>query len=222
MPKVKVKTSEQRLAEMGRSVTRRLTQPGRCQIVAQNGITLYSVQNFLSVDECSELIAMIDGKRQPSELLAEHPDKDFRTSDSSHTDPRHPTIEKIDQRISALLGLDPRYGETMQGQVYEVGQQFKPHFDSFRKGAFYWEKMKEVGGQRSWTAMIYLNEPAAGGETEFPNAGLKVKPVTAMLVAWNNMSADGTPNEATLHAGVPVLAGTKYIVTKWFRERFWK
>jgi prolyl 4-hydroxylase len=42
-----------------------------------------------------------------------------------------------------------------------------------------------------------------------------------MLVLWNNMDEIGAPNEQTLHEGVPVTAGTKYIVTKWFRERFW-
>jgi prolyl 4-hydroxylase len=120
------------------------------------------------------------------------------------------------------MGVSYRHGETLQGQVYEVGQQFKPHYDYFLKGASYWDDMQKGGGQRSWTGMIYLNEPAAGGETHFPSAGLKVQPRTAMLVLWNNMDVDGTPNMATLHEGMPVLAGTKYIVTKWFRERFWQ
>jgi prolyl 4-hydroxylase len=31
----------------------------------------------------------------------------------------------------------------------------------------------------------------------------------------------GAPNDLTLHEGCPVTTGTKYIVTKWFRERFW-
>jgi prolyl 4-hydroxylase len=70
--------------------------------------------------------------------------------------------------------------------------------------------------------MAYLNQPAAGGETHFPSAGLMVQPVQAMLLLWNNMNPDGTPNDAALHEGCPVLAGTKYIFTKWFRERFWQ
>ena len=39
--------------------------------------------------------------------------------------------------------------------------------------------------------------------------------------AWNNMNPDGSPNVATLHEGMPVVKGTKYIVTKWFREASW-
>lgn len=69
--------------------------------------------------------------------------------------------------------------------------------------------------------MIYLNQPEAGGETAFPQFGIAVPPLTGMLLTWNNMDADGRPNMATLHAGMPVKAGTKYIITKWFREARW-
>lgn len=69
--------------------------------------------------------------------------------------------------------------------------------------------------------MIYLDEPGAGGETWFSAAGLKVSPRTAMLLAWNNMDPFGEPNPQALHESLPVTAGTKNIVTKWFREREW-
>jgi prolyl 4-hydroxylase len=35
------------------------------------------------------------------------------------------------------------------------------------------------------------------------------------------MQPDGTPNYDTLHEGMRVIEGTKYIITKWFRERDW-
>jgi prolyl 4-hydroxylase len=43
-----------------------------------------------------------------------------------------------------------------------------------------------------------------------------------MLLIWNNMALDGTPNLNTLHAGKPVEQGTKYIITKWFRLNRWQ
>ncbi len=222
MAKVRVRTAEERLADVGRSVAKRLSYPGRARIVQGNGLTLYTVPDFVSRDECSALIAMIDAGRHPSQLLIHHPDKDYRTSDSCNVDPYDPLVTCVEDRIAALVGIDPRYGETMQGQVYEVGQQFKAHYDWFHKGSPYWDKMNGAGGQRSWTGMIYLNQPAAGGETEFPVAQLRIPPTTAMLVLWNNMLPDGTPSNAAIHAGTPVLAGTKYIITKWFREKFWR
>jgi prolyl 4-hydroxylase len=221
MSKVKLKTPEQRMAEAGRAIARRLSQPGRAQIVSDNGLTLYLVQDFMTLDECAALVQLIDQGRKPSELLAETVDPYFRTSDSCNLDPLHPMVAGIETRICTLMGVNARHGETLQGQVYEVGQQFKPHFDYFSKGAPYWDAMQSQGGQRSWTAMIYLNQPGAGGETHFPTASLKVSPRIGMLVLWSNMEASGVPNVSTLHEGMPVLAGTKYIVTKWFRERFW-
>ncbi|MFM7028354.1 MAG: prolyl hydroxylase family protein [Chakrabartia sp.] len=221
MAKIKLKTPQQRLADFGRIVGRRLAAATRVQPVTQNGLTLYCLQDFMSRAECEELIGLINKGRQPSGLLSATADPDFRTSDSCNLSPYDPLVERIEDRICTLMGIDKRHGETLQGQVYEVGQQFKPHFDHFLPGSVYWDEMMRQGGQRSWTAMIYLNEPAAGGETEFPTAGLTVGPRTAMLLLWNNMQPDGTPNPAALHAGKPVLAGTKYIVTKWFREKFW-
>ena len=221
MAKIKIKTPEERLADLGRVVSRKLKASGRAQIVEQNNLTLYCVQDFMTPTECEELIALIDKGRQPSGLLAKHSDPEFRTSDSCNLSPYDALVEKIEGRICTLMGIDARHGETLQGQVYEIGQQFKAHHDHFMKGSIYWEDMMKQGGQRSWTAMIYLNEPAAGGETEFPIAGMTVTPRRAMLLLWNNMQPDGTPNPATLHASLPVKAGTKYIVTKWFREKFW-
>jgi prolyl 4-hydroxylase len=221
MTKVKLKTQEQRLADIGRLMARRLSLPGRTQIVTENGLSLYVVQDFLSLTECAELIKLIDLGRGPSELMSDHPDPEFRTSDTCNLHPHEPLILRIEERMCKLMGIDPRHGETLQGQAYEVGRQFKPHYDYFQKGAPYWNEMQTSGGQRSWTAMIYLNEPGAGGETHFPTAGLMVQPRTAMLVLWNNMDAMGRPDMLTLHAGLPVQAGTKYIVTKWFREKYW-
>jgi prolyl 4-hydroxylase len=35
----------------------------------------------------------------------------------------------------------------------------------------------------------------------------------------NNLLPDGRPNPATLHQGMKVRKGTKYVLTKWFRQR---
>ena len=123
--------------------------------------------------------------------------------------------------IAALLGLDPAHGETMQGQRYAPGQQFLAHHDYFHEGESYWSRVKDHGGQRTWTAMIYLNDVEEGGATWFPQAGIRVAPQRGLLLAWNNMRADGSPNPMTLHEGMPVVEGVKYIITKWFREGAW-
>ena len=70
--------------------------------------------------------------------------------------------------------------------------------------------------------MIYLNEPAAGGATRFVKLNKKFVPKTGTILCWNNMLPDGNPNELTLHHGMKVRSGTKYVITKWFREYPWR
>jgi len=213
--------SEVRLAELGKTVAARLKKTPGLQIVPGIGCEVYLLQNFLSPRECGGLIAMIDADRKPSTVLATHHDPEFRTSESCDLDRWNPFVEAIDARICTLMGLKARQGETLQGQRYAVGQQFKAHHDYFHADQPYWAAERARGGQRCWTAMIYLDQPASGGDTWFSNAGFRISPRTGMLLAWNNMDADGKPNPQTLHESVPVTAGIKNIVTKWYRERFW-
>src|SRR3546814_16205922 len=68
---------------------------------------------------------------------------------------------------------------------------------------------------------IYMNLPVAGGATRFNAIDKTIHPETGKLLAWNNRRPDGLLNPATLHHGMKVRSGTKYIITKWFRERPW-
>ena len=65
--------------------------------------------------------------------------------------------------------------------------------------------------------MVYLHEPEGGGETQFPELGVKVEPRLGRAVLWNNLHASGEGNYATQHRSLPVTRGTKTIITKWFR-----
>ncbi len=213
--------SEQELARIGRDVTGRLNANDQILRVEGKGFDLFLRQGFLEQRDCQQLIAMIDINRRPSGLLAETPDPSFRTSESCDMNRAAPLVERIDGRICALLGMHVRQGETLQGQRYAVGQVFKAHYDYFHSNMPYWQDEQTRGGQRCWTAMIYLDQPASGGETAFPAAGFRITPQAGMLLAWNNMMTDGTPNPQALHESLPVTAGVKTIVTKWYREGYW-
>ena len=154
-------------------------------------------------------------------MLAPSEDPEFRTSESCNLDPTDPVVKSVEAKLTDLLGINPLHGETIQGQRYAVGQQFKAHHDFFYRDQPYWEAMEKTGGQRTWTAMVFLNEPEGGGQTFFEKAGIKVAPRTGNLLAWNNMDVIGEPNPFSLHQGLPVTAGVKYIITKWHRERPW-
>lgn len=208
-------------AHAGEQVSRRLEADPRVRRAQIDAAQFYYCSDFLTAEQCDQLIAMIERDKRPSTLLSDNPDANFRTSDSCDMDRWSPQVRPIDESIAQLLGLDVSHGETMQGQRYAPGQQFRAHHDYFHEGERYWPEVSRHGGQRTWTAMIFLNDVTEGGATWFPQAGIKVAPKRGLLLAWNNMKPDGSPNEKTLHEGMPVVEGVKYIVTKWFREGMW-
>lgn len=209
------------LIGQARTVNGRLQSTPGVQKLPAAGLDIYVVPNFMGEAERLDLVQRCDRTLLPSTVLGEFPDPDYRTSRSGNLDPHDPFTIGIDKRIAALLGLDPRLGETIQGQRYDVGQQFKGHMDYFHTTQAYWPQQKLIGGQRSWTAMVFLVEPEAGGATYFPDINIKVAPRAGTLLTWNNMDANGEPNALSKHQGMPVETGTKYIITKWFRERPW-
>ncbi len=206
---------------IGQQVQARLDADPRMERLPSDLAVAYRCRDYLDEARCTRLIEMIDAKRRPSTLLSDRGDVAFRTSESCDLDRWAAEVRAIDEGIAGLLGIAPENAETMQGQRYAVGQHFRPHHDYFHEGESYWPAMKATGGQRTWTAMIYLNEVEEGGATWFPQAGLRVAPRRGMLLVWNNMNPDGSPNTATLHEGSAVTEGVKYIVTKWFRESAW-
>ena len=178
----------------GADVARRLDADHRMVKADLPAAQIYYCLDFLDDTQCDALVAMIDRHRRPSTLLSDKAGAGFRTSESCDMARYDPEVQPIDESIAAALGIPPDHGETMQGQRYAPGQQFRAHHDYFHDGESYWESMKKSGGQRTWTAMIYLNNVAEGGATWFPQAGIKVQPRKGLLLAWNNMNPDGSLN----------------------------
>ena len=199
----------------------RLARTPGVQKVPSPRLDLFIRKNFLAPDECAALVALIDARRRPSALADDSGDGLFRTSETCDLDSREAAVAAAEAKIAAFTGLDPRHGEPVQGQRYAEGQEFKAHTDYFEPGGGDFARYCAVSGQRTWTVMIYLNEPAAGGATRFKTIAKTVQPETGKLLAWNNLRADGRPNVNTLHHGMKVRRGTKYIITKWYRERPW-
>src|SRR3990170_1245897 len=184
-------------------------------------LELFIVRNFLEPETCVALMERIDVDRRQSDIADDIGVADFRTSETCDLDSRDPLVAAVDRKISDVMGLPLELAEPPQGQRYAPGQEFKLHTDTFEPGgADYYIHCAEAG-QRTWTAMIYLNEPEDGGATRFKTIGKIIYPETGKLLAWNNLLPNGKPNPATLHQGMKVRRGTKYILTKWFRERPW-
>ena len=182
---------------------------------------LYQLAGFLPPALCTDLVALIERDRRPSTIADPNGDHYFRTSETCDLDPALAPVQDLEQRLFALNGIDPAHGEPIQGQRYEVGQEFKSHTDYFEPGGADFERFCSVAGNRTWTFMIYLNDVEAGGATRFKLIDKIFQPERGKLLCWNNKRPDGTLNPATLHHGMKVRRGVKYVITKWYRERPW-
>ncbi len=208
------------MRDPGESDASELTAKGM-QRLPFSKLEILQKRAFLDPDFCAELIAMIDTKRRPSTLADHDGDMYFRTSETCDLPLDDPRTLRLDTLLAELSGIDPAHGEPLQGQRYAVGQEFKAHCDYFNPGGQDWEKYCAVSGQRTWTFMIYLNEPEAGGATRFKVLKKSFQPETGKLVYWNNRRPDQSVNPNSIHHGMKVRKGTKYVITKWYRERPW-
>jgi len=210
------------LAYLGRAVAERLGAIPGVDRVDVADADLFVIPGFLGKSDCRDLVRVINSQAVPSTLYRGTEREGFRTSWTHHFGLHDPLTLSLETYISDVLGIDNDHSEVMQGQRYRQGQQYKHHHDFFHVGQGYWQAERLRGGQRTFTAMIFLNEPAEGGETDFPKLGIALRPQAGTLCIWNNMDRSGHPNMKTLHAGMPVRRGVKHVITKWYRLDPWR
>jgi prolyl 4-hydroxylase len=126
-------------------------------------------------------------------------------------------IARVEARIAALVDWPVENGEGVQVLRYTPGTEYKPHYDYFDPNEPGTPSILRRGGQRVGTVVMYLGEPEKGGGTSFPDVHLVVAPKRGNAVFFSYERPH--PSTRTLHGGTPVLAGEKWIATKWLRER---
>jgi prolyl 4-hydroxylase len=177
---------------------------------------------LLSDEECAALIEMakprlarsltVDTKSGGEEVNADRTSNGmfFQRGESE-------LIRRIEARIALLVNWPEENGEGLQVLHYLPGTQYKPHYDYFDPQEPGTPTIVQRGGQRVGTLIMYLGEPEKGGGTSFPDVHLEVAPKRGNAVFFSYDRAH--PSTRTLHGGTPVLAGEKWIATKWLRER---
>uniref|UniRef100_A0A8C5F799 Prolyl 4-hydroxylase subunit alpha-1 n=1 Tax=Gadus morhua TaxID=8049 RepID=A0A8C5F799_GADMO len=146
----------------------------------------------------------------------------YRISKSAWlTSYEHKVVDKINQRIEDITGLDVTTAEELQvtrWQNYGVGGQYEPHFDFGRKDEP--DAFKELGtGNRIATWLLYMSNVSSGGATVFTDVGAAVLPKKGSAVFWYNLFPSGEGDYRTRHAACPVLVGNKWVSNKWIHER---
>jgi prolyl 4-hydroxylase len=177
------------------------------------------LNNLLSPEECEALIGESRPRLQRAKTVDSSGKQQIdarRTSEGMFfTIGESPLIKRIEQRIATLLSIPIDHGEGLQILHYLPGQQYEPHYDWFDPEQPGFAAITAKGGQRIASLVMYLNTPEAGGGTAFPDIGLTVTALRGSAVYF----AYDTGDTASLHAGLPLQKGEKWIATKWLRER---
>ncbi len=178
--------------------------------------------NLLGADECEALIAAARARLARSLTVETKTGGEAlnvdRTSDGMFFERgENEVVTALEARIARLLHWPVEFGEGLQILRYQPGAQYRPHYDYFDPREPGTPTILRRGGQRLATLVMYLHEPEQGGGTTFPDIGLEVAPVRGNAVFFSYDRPD--PATRTLHGGAPVLAGEKWVATKWLRER---
>ncbi|WP_377004197.1 2OG-Fe(II) oxygenase [Coralloluteibacterium thermophilus] len=143
----------------------------------------------------------------------------LRTSHDAVFDPvvEDVTLVAMQARMAAFADKPLGCAEPLALLRYGPGQEYRPHRDYLPPSRV--RPVPEGGaGQRDRTVIAYLATPEAGGETAFPDLALRVPARRGDLLRFDNLDAAGRPAPRSLHAGLPVARGEKWICTLWFRE----
>jgi len=173
----------------------------------------------MSKEKCESILAPAEGKLTPSGLLGEQRDE-YRTSSGAWLGPDETGSAQAAMRqlVVEITGQPLEHRESSQVLRYEPGQEYRQHQDFWHPDTDYYDAQMTRGGQRAWSVLVYLNDVPAGGGTRFPILGIDVSPKTGKVLAWQK-TIDGELNYDSLHAGLPVTQGTKWMAITWVREQ---
>lgn len=127
-------------------------------------------------------------------------------------------LEAIESCIGRVAGVSVLNAEFLQIIRYRQGEEFRPHVDYFNESGAGAYKSLADGGQRAQTVLLYLNADYEGGSTDFPALKLSIKGRRGDLLHFHNLDSDGLGCKDTLHAGMPVKAGEKWLLSQWIRS----
>jgi len=180
--------------------------------------------NFVDAAFCDHVISLAEtvGKSRAQVVDTKKggsKESDTRTNTNvtlnTWTDPK---LTDYAQSVSEIVRLPPENSEPASLLHYVEDQEFKPHADAFDMSTG-GKVARASGGQRLFTTICYLNDVPEGGETEFPDLKISVRPRQGRLLVFGNTllgTAEAHPHST--HAGRPCPGHEKYALTLWWRQ----
>lgn len=177
------------------------------------------IENLMSEFECKHVVSL--GKSVISRSTVGDQDNAFQSNTRTSLNgwlkrTSSKVLDNMFSRFADVLGVPDEWlqhdkcAEELQVVKYATGQEYTPHHDFGYSGK---------PNQRFLTLLMYIHPPKMGGGTSFPKAyegrGLQVKPPMGSAVLFYSMTPDGNADDLSVHAGMPVLAGVKWVCNLW-------
>jgi prolyl 4-hydroxylase len=189
-----------------------------------DGYEIWEINNVLTKDECLKLInytkkfglqtseVLTYGKGKDSGI-----DSDYRKGKQAWINDNHnEVVSKLAKQSEKLTGIPIKNQEQTQVAMYETGGMFKEHYDScVYDDKEYCNKINHNAGERRSTLLVYLNDDFTGGETEFLECGIKIKPLAGKGILFWSTDENEKLIRKSLHKAHPIISGEKWIATKW-------
>lgn len=176
-------------------------------------------ENFISEQERNYILNKSNPLFKESKLVSGF-SENIRKSQTAWLDRDDPVIQSIIMRVCKMTNMPFSNAEKMQVVKYEPNGFYKEHYDASCDDRKECVEFELNGGQRVLTMIIYLNDDFTGGKTHFPKLDQTYEPKKDGGLLFYSLQSDGNQcHPLSLHAGLPLESGNKYIANIWLREK---
>jgi len=174
--------------------------------------------DFISKNECDHILRIATPEFRESRVVT-GVDTKIRKSQTAWLKRDEPVIASIIQRVCDLTGMPFAHAEKMQVVKYGVDGYYNEHYDAACDDRQECVDFEKNGGQRKITMLLYLSDNFEGGGTRFPRLNKEYKLPKHSGILFHSLQKNGNKcHPLSLHAGLPVISGEKYIANVWLRE----
>ena len=190
-------------------------------LTVDNSNVGWILENVLTKNECDFIVKSSEQFLKPSTTLSN--EDGYRTSTNCFMNYKNPISGKIAKYVQEIISqadgvvVPFENFEDMQVVRYKTGEYYKEHHDFFDPDTEEDQIELKKGGQRTWTALVYLNNVSVGGGTEFLKLHKTIYPKMGRMIVWKNM-LNGETIDKTYHQGLAPIGCDKWACNVWVRE----